>query len=259
MRFFAFSDLSTTTCFFVGETKIIPGRDAKAEGEAIGRPIAITWFQKVDTDSDGMIVQRVNDTRHEMELMLCNLAELIRAAGCYPTASDTATAREVEIELEAKFMDYSLVVFTHTRMADEHFDDPFTFHLSNPSNAEHVHWADLDLPEMTKMGLARKLEVAKGFDRANAWKTLSKSALIVALDPTYVPPPPPPGPGGKAAVKGKGKGGKGAAGRGKGKGKGGKAAVKGKIGKAAGKGRGRGRGLALGGRGARGGGGGGGG
>ena len=222
--------------FFVGETKAIAGRDARVEGDALGRPIALVWFEQIDEDADGPIVQRVNCSKAEMELMLSSPAEVLRAAGCFPTASDSATAREVEIELEAKYMDHSLTIFNHRRSSSDHFDDPFTFHLNNPTDAEASLWASVAMEDLTKMGLARRLEVTHGENRASAWRNLSKLALLLALDPTYVPPPPAKGKGkvvGKAvglpppppfagAAKGKGKGGKG-----KGKGNGGKAPAKG--------------------------------
>jgi len=160
MRFFSFSELRPKKWFFVGETKIIPGRDARLPGEAVGRPVAITWFEQADEDANGVIVQRVNSDTFEMELMLSSPAEIMRAAGCYPAAagSDTVSARDVEIELEGKFMDYSLTVFTHGLMASELLDDPFAFHLSEPVDAEQALWTSVVLEDMTKMGLARRLE-----------------------------------------------------------------------------------------------------
>ena len=161
MRFFSFDGLHPKKFFFVGETKVIPGRDARAPGEAIGRPVALCWFEQIDEDANGIIVQRVNCRDAHMELMLSSPAELIRAAGCYPTPSDTASARDVEIELESKFMNFALNIFTHQRMDSDHLDDPFTFHLSEPTDAEAALWGSTPVEDLTKMGLARRLEATR--------------------------------------------------------------------------------------------------
>ena len=153
-----------------------------------------------------------------MELMLLSIAEIVRAAGKYVDTSPNDTARDTEVKLEACIMDCALVRYDHSRLhaSDDHFDgDPFVFELTAPSDAEEVFWASKPIGDHTKMALARRLEIVQGDDRVTLWRNLRKSALLVAVDPAYVPPPAPP----KGHAKGRGRGGRGR-GRGRGKGRG---------------------------------------
>ena len=159
MRFFSFSSLRPNKVFFVGDTRIIPGRDARAPGETVGRPVVVSWFEEIDNDANGIIVQRVSDRAPQMDLMLCSPAELVRAAGCYP-APGAATARDAEVELESKFMNFDLTIFTHRRLDSDDLEDPFTFHLSEPTDAEELMWSKTPYEDHTKMGLARRLEAS---------------------------------------------------------------------------------------------------
>ena len=136
MRFYAFVELHPIKYFFVGESKIIPGRDARMPGEAIGRPIALTWFEQCDDMGGDPLVKRVDDTKAEMQLQLLTLAELLRAAGCYIPSAAEDTARDVELRLEAEFMGFSLTTFRHERIeSGEDNADPFVFRLDAP------HWS----------------------------------------------------------------------------------------------------------------------
>jgi len=50
---YMFESVPNKRYFLVGESKSFAGREAKAEEEAIGRPIAVSWFHKVSDSAQG--------------------------------------------------------------------------------------------------------------------------------------------------------------------------------------------------------------
>ena len=42
--------------FLVGECKSFAGRESKSEGDAIGRPISVAWFERAETLLEGVCV-----------------------------------------------------------------------------------------------------------------------------------------------------------------------------------------------------------
>ena len=44
--------------FLVGECKSFAGRESKSEGDAIGRPISVAWFERAETLLEGVCVCR---------------------------------------------------------------------------------------------------------------------------------------------------------------------------------------------------------
>ena len=114
------------------------GRDRPSEGDAVGRPLAITWFdmyRSTDTEDgeDTIVVQRVDTTVPHMHLLMCTIAELLRSSGHYPVVGDNDSARDVEIKLESMFLDFELTVYTHVRVpVDRSGGDPFVFELRDP-------------------------------------------------------------------------------------------------------------------------------
>ena len=219
MNFFAFLTLKPDLYFFVGENKSMPGRDTRAESDALGRSLGVAWFEKHDVAAGGTIVRRVAREGPHMELQLHTLAELLRAAGFTLSVGVDDTARQVELALEATVMDHCLVRFHHVRETAA-TDDPFVFTLSEPHDAEQVFWGETEPAALTKIGLARRAEVQWGMNRAHLYANMDKVQLVHMFDPDFVPPAPKgrgEGPGvPKAKAKGKGPG----APKGKGKGPG---------------------------------------
>ena len=120
--------------------------------------------------------------------MLHTVAELLRAAGHVVPTNDCEPARYVELKCEAVFLDFRLTRYEHNRLIDVFDGDPYVFELCEPSDAEHFCWAHTPLDSMSKMGLARRLEVMHGRNRLEAYRGLSKLALCLAVDPAFRPP-----------------------------------------------------------------------
>ena len=195
MQFYAFQDLKGGLYFFLGESKSVPGRGEKAESEAIGRHFGQTWFEKVDDLPDGVLVRRTAREDQHTDFMLQTPAELLRAAGWMPPVAVDASAREVELMLEATFLDRTLVRFEHQRETAD-AEDPFVFSLRNPNDAEQMMWGGKSLPEMPKMALARRLEVLHGRNRMECYNSMSTILMITTLDPTNIAPVPAASEGG---------------------------------------------------------------
>ena len=84
-------------------------------------------------------MRRVDTSFECMNLMLQSIAELVRAAGFTPPVAPEDSARDVELLLEASFLDHGLTRYVHSReVADE--DDAFIFELKDPADAEQVLW-----------------------------------------------------------------------------------------------------------------------
>ena len=225
ITFFGFHDLKPNQYFFVGEKKSLPAREARSDTDAIGRSLVGCWFEKVEATTEGVIDQRVDRAAPHINMMLCTLAELPRAAGYNPPARPNDTARAVEIALESSVFDHNVLRYAHRRLQNEAHADAYTFLLHEPADAEQVFWTKTALSDMTKMALARRLEVMHGVNRLDAWRSMNKASLMLAADPTFVAPAPPAPVAPKAKGVGpKGKGHKGQAA----KGKGAKAKAKGK-------------------------------
>lgn len=184
----------------------MPGRADRADSDAIGRSLGISWFEKIE-DAGSTYVRRVAREGEHLELSLRTLAEILRSAGHTPAVSVHETARDVELALEASFLHHSLVRLDSVRETSA--DDPFVFSLSNPLDAERLFWDETPLDAMTKMGLARRLEMEQGQNRLRVFNDMTKTGLLLLLDPGHAIPVP-------AAGKGKGRGGgKGRPGRGR--------------------------------------------
>ena len=60
-------------------------------------------------------------------------------------------------------------------------EDPWTFRLSSPQPCEDKYLMEADPRDLTKVALARLLELQKGVPRKRTWSTLSVAGVIAAL------------------------------------------------------------------------------
>ncbi len=70
-----------------------------------------------------------------LPLQLCTLAELLRAAGHFELIAPETSARDHEIALESRFLDFDLSRYTIVR---EPADYIWSFFVSEPVDAEEV-------------------------------------------------------------------------------------------------------------------------
>ena len=179
-NFYAFETLRPELYLYVAENKSLPGREARAEGDALGRSLSVAWFEAHETTDDGVVVTRVDKTSQDALLtMLSSLAEILHAAGePWPALGPEATARALEVAVEARYAHVPRYIYQATHLFHE--SDPWTFLLWGADPAETKYLAETPLDELTNMALARQLELSKGQDLRTSW-TMSKANLLRLL------------------------------------------------------------------------------
>ena len=154
---------------YIAENRSYAGRASVAEDEATGRYLSKAWCSPGDRGPDGVVVKPDGGTT-SLPLELYTIAELSRAAGYFPTVPTGATTRAVELLHENAIMTHGLLRLSGQRLDD--YENPWSFMLSGRVDAEEAH-ADERFDEMTKMALARQIQIRDGLsdDRRNAiWK-----------------------------------------------------------------------------------------
>ena len=178
---YKFAALSTTY-FFVAANKSIANRDRRMEDDAIGRSLSVAFFEERDVVIDGVIVQPTKGfDNFELELMDCTIAELSKACGFHPAVAVNATARDVELLHESMILGHDAMSHTTTRIYDE--DHPWLYKLSDPTLLEEHYIAVTPMDELTKMGIARQIQLLRDLTdaaRNDLWAN-TKAALFADL------------------------------------------------------------------------------
>ena len=206
-NFYQLSSLKDDLYFYVAENRSLPGRDAPAEGEAISRPLSVTFFQRVEHALGGTIVEPCDSQSSSLQLQNVTIAEIALACGFQSGAF--ATDREAEIAIERQFLSHSVLHFESKRMSEDP-QRPWVFLLYEESDAEEffVETAP-SRSDLTKFALARWLQKEHGHTdawRDHAWTALSKQVLLrqVLGGAAVVLPPPagaaPPGAVGRGGL-----------------------------------------------------------
>ena len=175
-KFYSFPKLKANLYLYVVENKSLAGREARAGDEASGRPLAVCWFESHLLDGVE-VVRRVDRECESLRISMCTIAEILIAAGCAPPAGDLAS-REQELLLEARYSSEERLVWKAEHLWQE--ADPWIFRLRTSDPAEESFLDETPAPQLTKMALARLLELTAGHDRRRAWN-MSMAALLAAL------------------------------------------------------------------------------
>ena len=176
--FYQFSELSSTTYLFIGRNRAAPGREKLADTEAQGRLVTYAWFEVAEEFAhEGHIVRPVTVGRSKsLELRNATVAELIRAGGKHIEAE--GTIRDMEIKYEAAFATLGTINFDAERFEGRRSE--WSFALSGYVDAEEAAFMTKPVADLTKMALARRLQILEGSTdavRARRWE-LTKEALI---------------------------------------------------------------------------------
>ena len=198
--------------FYVSENKVVAGRGSRGEGEAVGRNLAVAFFEPLGTAGPGepRIVRRVLREDLSMKPRLLTIAELMSNCGILLPIDASRTAAESELALEEAFARSDLRKFTgHLETEAE---EVHVYSLADEVPAEAAFLESEPIENLSKMALARLLELREEGGRrelfAMTWEALRARADMGALDGAAGPPPQP----GRRA---RGRGGKGAKGRGR--------------------------------------------
>ncbi len=126
--------------FLVCENKIFAGREQRAEGEALGRPLAVAWFEKHSSCAQGDILRPVaGHEQQTLALQSTSVAELLRAAGHFVEVAVGTNERDHEVLLESCFLNYSLNKYTVERCPD---DSAWSFIAYDPRDVEEVQCSE---------------------------------------------------------------------------------------------------------------------
>ena len=87
-------------------------------------------------------------------------------------------SRDRELHLEDRYAEEERLVWKHEHLWQE--ADPWVFRLRNGDPAEMEYLYESPADKLTKMALARLLELTKGADRRRAYG-LTVAALLAAL------------------------------------------------------------------------------
>ena len=179
--FQSFPSLRPGLFVHITENKSLPGREGRADGEAVGRAVACTWFEVFeDRGDEGIEVQRVDRSSDCLVTQLSTIAELLHAAGePYARLGSDASSLQIEVAMEALYATRVRLVWESQQQWFQ--EDPWRFVLSNPQPAEDAFLYGQPLETHNKMALARILELQKGQDRKIAWTRLNKPQLLAAI------------------------------------------------------------------------------
>lgn len=176
-RFYSFPDLSPHLFLYVVENKSLAGREARAADEATGRSLVVTWFETDLDASTGDVIKRADRTSQAMRLSTLSIAEILAIAGGAPPTADSPS-KEQELVLEARYAAEERHVWVAEHLWQH--EDCWVFRVHTPEPAEASFLADTPPDKLSKMALARLLELKDGHDRRRAW-TMTIAALLAAL------------------------------------------------------------------------------
>ncbi len=140
----------------------------------------MAWFEAC---SDGYvtIVRRVDRSSAGLSTQLSTIAEMLHAAGRpYPGVGPSVSSRDIEVAMEALYAEEPREVFDSVQLWEDD-EDIWKFNLTNPEPAELKYLNEVDTDGLSKMALARCVELRQGTDRRRAWNTLSVAGLVAAL------------------------------------------------------------------------------
>ena len=193
---------------YVAENKTLAGKEDRAyEGEAMGRKMALVFFE----DADAGMVRRVDRGLVGMKQELLTLAELLQTLGGIVVPADPErTAAQTELLLESLYqgLDIQRIKCTLEPGAPE----VHIYSLDDAVPAEAAFCNESPADHRTKMALARALQRNDEFHAGEtlqvAWnRSLAELRGRTAhLFPVPAVPPAPAGPAGPPAGRGAGRG-----------------------------------------------------
>ena len=163
--------------FLVGANRSLPGRDKREDADAIGRSLEISFLEQACMLPEGLLLRPCNN-EGTLELVNMTIAEISQASGYHPATSHRDTTRDVEIKHESCFLSHDIVVYDAAR----YDGDSWQFLASNPRPLEQ-NFLEIPLEQLTKCGLARRLQLQEGLSDAQRSElySLTKLALLERL------------------------------------------------------------------------------
>lgn len=140
--------------FYVCENKTVASREARGDGDAVGRQLSLVFFERFG--GVGNLVRRVNREAKNMTPILMTVAELMTTSGhLLPLKPERPTA-ETELLLEAAWAQQDLRRFTG--ILETQAEDIHVYTLVDEVSAEDAFAAEKPFENLSKMALTRILE-----------------------------------------------------------------------------------------------------
>lgn len=207
--FFYFFETKRSIVFYVSENKTLAGREGRGEDEAVGRPLVVTFFEKVpDTES---LFRRVDRTGDLMRPTLLTVAELLNTCGVWLPNDPERSSKDTEALLEDLFLAQGPRRMRGTLETEA--PGILCYTLTDEVDAEEAYLTETLAQDLTKVALARCLEIHLEEPRRQnfnlSWAALWERAKAFLPEP-LAPPAPRRGRGrgGKGNAKGGAKGGR---------------------------------------------------
>ena len=191
---------------YIAENKTLAGKEDRThEGEALGRKIAMVFFE----EADGGLVRRVHRDSSGMHQQLLTLAELLQTLGGFVVPPDPdRSAADLELLLEAHYQ--GLEVMRYKCTLELAAGEVHMYSLDLGVHAETALSMDLTAEHRTKMVLARALQrnemLLANETLQGAWN-LPLARLSARAAPLFPPVLVAPAAGkGRGGCRGKGRG-----------------------------------------------------
>ena len=139
---------------YIAENKVLAGREDRTyEGEALGRKMAIVFFE----DMDAGLVRRVSKETFGMHQVLLSTAEILQTLQAIDLPPDPArTTTQTELLLETHYEHLEILRCSCT--LEPAGPEVHVYHLDGEVNAETALALELSAEQRTKMVLARALQ-----------------------------------------------------------------------------------------------------
>ena len=191
------------TFLYVSENKTLAGKeDRSLEGEAAGRKMVMTFFER----GDGGLVHRVDREGSSLRPQLLSIAELLQILGFALPPDPDRTSATTELLLEEHYRQLNIVRFTCT--LETGAPEVHTYSLSDEVDAEEAMALELTPAARTKMVLVRCLHRAEALEEDETLERAWASSLVTlqARAAPLLPAPAAAPPAAAAVLRGRGRG-----------------------------------------------------
>lgn len=142
--------------FYVSESKALARREERAGGEAIGKPLVLTFFEEMGPG----VVRWVDRSGALMRPWLFTAAELLSAVGVWLPPDPERSSRDAEAQLEDLFVEHG---FRRLQgQVEPGASEVHVYTLHDEVDSEIAFFAEAQPNALTKIALARCLELHGG-------------------------------------------------------------------------------------------------
>ncbi len=142
LSFYCFDNIDPNLFFYVVETKILPGREARNSDEARGRALSVVWFKRdEEADVGDICVKRCHPEQQSLAMKSLTLAEVLVHAKGGADVREGESDRTREIRLEADFLNHELLRYDGERVSDDSDDSWGLRRIRRPKACLGGSWA----------------------------------------------------------------------------------------------------------------------